>query len=124
MSDSVRTSRWQFSLRWLLVAVTIFAVLLAIGVYGLLSVLIAFILRGLLPTVAVIGAIYARGDIRAFAIGATIALLPVLVAGTNSMRFTDVAALIFSQLLMIGLCGAVAVATRRWLISHGMTDEN
>jgi hypothetical protein len=124
MSDLGRASRWQFSLRWLLVAVTIVAIVLAIGVHGLLSVTMAFFLRGLLPTVALICAIYARGDIRAFAIGAVIALFPVQVAGTGSLRFTDLATTTFSLLLMIGLCGVVAVAVRRWLVSHGLADEN
>lgn len=124
MSDMSRPWRWRFSLRWMLIAVTLLAVALAIGVYGMLSVLFGFVLRGLLPTMAAICAIYARGDVRAFAVGAFTALVPVLVGGTGSVHFTSLLGTTVSQLLAIGLCGAVAVATRRWLISQGKTDEN
>lgn len=124
MPDSSRVPRWQFSLRWLLVAVTLVAVALALGVFGLLSLLCGILLRGVLPTISAICAVYSRGDVRAFAIGAVIAFIPLLVGGTESHNFTFLVGTTLSQALAVGLCGLVAVAVRRWLVKHGLADEN
>lgn len=123
MSYLSRVASWQFSLRALLIAVAIAAVALALGVFGLLSVLVAFLLRALLPTVAAVCAVYARGDIRAFAIGAFISLIPVLIGGIGSGRIAGLMAVILAQFLMTGICGLVAVAVRRWLVGQGLANE-
>jgi hypothetical protein len=122
MSILSRVANWQFSLRTMLIAVTIAAVALALGVFGLLSVLVSFLLRALLPTVAAVCAVYARGDIRAFAIGAFVSLIPVLIGGIGSGRIAGLVAVILAQLLISGICGVVAVAVRRWLVGQGLAD--
>lgn len=123
MSFLSRVANWRFSVRTLLIAMTIAAVALALGVFGLLNLLVAFLLRALLPTVAAVCAVYARGDIRAFAIGAFISLIPVLIAGTGSGRIASLMAAILAQLLISGICGVVAVAVRRWLVGQGLASE-
>ena len=85
-----------------------------------MALLLAILLRGVLPTVAVIGAIYGRGELRAFAIGAVVCSIPVLTTELGPMSFAGLVVGTISQLMAMGLCGVVAVATHRWLARHGL----
>jgi hypothetical protein len=116
--------RFQFSLRGLMIAVAVVAVVLGIVAFGklgamLLGLLLALLLRGIIPTCLVIGAIYGQGDLRAFAIGGVVANIPLL---TTEIGPLDFGALIFAtiaQLLAICICGTVAVVARRWIEPGG-----
>ena len=126
MSSLNSPPRFQFSLRWLLIAVTIVAVLIGLGSIpvgqGLVGLLLAISLRGLLPTVAVVSAIYGRGDLRAFAIGAVVCCVPLLTTELGPLSFSGLILGTISQLIAMGLCGAVAIATRRWLMRQEHSD--
>ena len=93
--------RFQFSLRWLLIAVTVVAVLLGLAVVSDRAddrwlVLLAVLLRGLFPTVAVVAAIYGRGE----------------SAGVCDWSRRQLA-------LPHYWCGAIGpLACRRWLLRH------
>jgi len=124
MSNQSPAPRFQFSLRWLLISVAVVALLLGLGSFpigqGLLGLLLAIMLRGLLPTVAIVSAIYGRGDVKAFAIGAAVCSIPVLTSDIGPMNFAGLLLATISQLIAMGLCGFVAMATRRWLARHGL----
>src|SRR5882724_943480 len=66
--------RFQFSLRNMLIAVAVLAVLLGLFAVagGILTWLLAAVVIWILPTPLVVSAVYARGDLRAFAIGALV----------------------------------------------------
>jgi hypothetical protein len=99
---------------------TVVAVLI---VFGALPVL-AILLRGLLPTVVLIAAIYGRGDVRTFAIGAFVCYVPMLTADIGPLSFSALVLGTISQLVVMGICGAAAVATRRWLVGRGLADRD
>jgi hypothetical protein len=126
MSNTSPALRWQFSLRGLLIAVAVVAVVLGLGSFtigqGLLGLLIAISLRGVIPTMAVTAAFYGRADVRSFAIGAVVASVALLTGELGSTSFPALVAGTIAQLMAMGLCGAAAVATRRWLIRQGMSD--
>jgi hypothetical protein len=126
--------RFQFSLRAQMVAVTTVAVVL-----GLLVVLgqtvgwmlFYAIVYCLLPTPLVIGALFGRGELRTFAIGA---LVPWIVMGrqplpvyptlrsAGSSPAQAVAWMVGSTFFMVIVgagCGVLAVATRRWIERSG-----
>ena len=63
-----------------------------------------------MPTPLVVVAIYGRGDFQAFAIGA---LIPCVVL--TDLKFPSFFAMTIWLLPMCGICGALAVATRRWI---------
>jgi hypothetical protein len=127
MSNTSPAPRWQFSLRGLLIAVAVVAVVLGLGSFtigqGLLGLLIAISLRGVIPTMAVVAAFYGRGDVRVFAMGAVVASVPLLTSELGSTSFPALVAGTIAHLMAMGLCGAAAVATRRWLIRQGMSDD-
>lgn len=124
MSNQSPAPRFQFSLRWLLVSVAIVALVFGLGSFpigqGLLGLLLAIMLQGLLPTVAIVTAIYGRGDVKAFAIGAAVCSIPILTAEIGPMNLAGLGIATVSQLIAMGVCGFVAVATRRWLARHGL----
>jgi hypothetical protein len=110
--------RLQFSLRGMLIAVAVLAVLiwLSTAVAGLLLWVTWSLVYLLLPTPFVIAAVYTRGDIQAFAIG----VLVPWVASWGSGRpgggtLLSLIALALWFVVMGGICGIVAVASRRWL---------
>jgi len=123
MSKPDSLPRFQFSLRWMLIAVTVVAVLLGLGAFQagqmLVGLLFAIVLRGVIPTVAVVAAIYGRGDVRAFAIGAVVACAGVLTTELGSIGTAGLVISTISQLVLTAICGIVAVATRRWLDGRG-----
>ena len=104
--------RFQFSLAWLLIAVTVAAVVMgfASSVRDLIGSLLFVTVCCVLPTPFVIAAIFGRGDIQSFAIGALVPWL-TLLPWVSSMAI---------WLLVLPLiCGTVAVITRRWLRLFG-----
>jgi hypothetical protein len=125
MSSHTSPPRFQFSLRWMLVAVAIVAILLGLGSLsigrGLIGLLLAISLRGVLPTIAVAAAVYGRGDVQAFAVGAVVCSIPILTTEIGSLSFTSLVLGTISQLIAMALCGVTAVATRRWVVRHGLT---
>jgi hypothetical protein len=128
MSSPSSLPRFQFSLRWLLIAVTIVAVLLGFLSFQIGQILVGLcvfvVLRGIVPTAALAGAIYGRGGLRAFAIGALVPCVPVLTSGAEpwdrwGWGFVSGAAI---HLAAIGICGVVAVVARRGLVGQEPSD--
>ena len=108
--------RFQFSLARLLIAVTVAAVLLFLAVkfVGYFEIVIASVFWCILPTPLVVFAIYDRGDFQAFAIGALLPWL-MLIALDFPLPTSDFLAASLWLLPMWAICGALAVATRRWI---------
>lgn len=125
MSEFLNRPRFQFSLRGLLIAMTVVAILLGLVVFPLgqiiVGLLLAVLLRGVLPTVAVAAAIYGRGRLQAFAIGAVVSCLPILFGDLGPLSFFGLIAALVTQLVAAAVCGIVAVATREWLVRQGGT---
>lgn len=108
--------RFQFSLAKMMIAVTVVAVALALAVAfgGLLTTVFEALVWCVLPTPLIICAIYARGDLQAFAIGSLVPWLTMLTmhvpAGSIFLPATI-------WLLALGvICGMVAAVTRRWVV--------
>jgi hypothetical protein len=109
--------RFQFSLAWLLIVVTVVAVVLGLSVTlgSLLGTVFFAIVYCVLPTPLVICAIFARGDIQAFAIGAIVPWWTVASWMPNTSSF-------FSAIWLVVVsttCGTVAAITRRWIRRSG-----
>lgn len=121
-----RTPRFQFSLRWLMIVVTVVALLLGLGVFAagqvIVGLLLAIVLRGVIPTVAIVAAVFGRGETRALAIGAVVACIPILTTEIGPLRFSALIAGTISQFVAIGICGGVAVVTCRWIERHADSD--
>jgi hypothetical protein len=102
--------RIQISLKWLMIALTVACVLLflSVTISDFVPAIVAFGFLCILPTPVVIFAIYSRGDQQAFAIGALVPWVTVLL----SQR--PFATLVW-MLPMCALCGILAAATRRWI---------
>jgi hypothetical protein len=107
--------RFQFSLWWLMVAITVLCVVLFLSVTigDFLEVAIASVLWCVLPTPIVILAIYGRGDWQAFAIGALIPWVTLIAFRVPATLSFFVATLWL--LPMCAVCGIVAGVTRRWI---------
>ena len=124
MSNESPAPRFQFSLRWLLISVAIVALVFGLGSFpigqGILWMLLYVASRKLLPTVAIVTAIYGRGDVKAFAIGAAVCTIPVLTTEIGPMNFAALVLGTISQMIAMGLCGFAAMSTRRWLARHGL----
>jgi hypothetical protein len=111
---SPRTGPFQFSLGRLMVVVTLICVLLGLATLprGFVdNVVISTIVLGLIPTILITCSIYARGEVQAFSIGALVPWLSILITRDAPARVWGLASWFFIG----GLCGVVAVATRRWL---------
>jgi hypothetical protein len=108
--------RFRFSLAWLLVCVTIIAVALGLSITlsSLVATLLFAIVYCVLPTPLLICAIFARGEVQAFAIGA---LIPWWTLSTWLPSATSISMASW-LLMMCTLCGVVAAITRR-LIRRG-----
>lgn len=128
MSNPARAPWFRFSLRWLLIVVAIVAV-----VFGVFSVsvgqalviwLLTILLRGGLPTIVLVGAVFARGNWRAFSLGSFVACLPFAVAqgGTPDGLVPAIAAF-GSQAVYILVCGGIAVAAREWLVRLEIAND-
>lgn len=108
--------RIQFSLKWVMIALTIACVLLflSVTIRDFVPVALSFAFWCIVPTPIVIFAIYGRGDHQAFAIGALVpwATLILLRPSVAEYAFFTV---LFWLLPMGALCGFLAAATRRWI---------
>ena len=100
---------------WLMVAITIASILLFLTVTfgGFIKVVILSSFWCVLPTPILIFAIYARGGLQAFAIGALVPWVMLLASGFLE-RMDPIPAAIW-LLPMSAICGIVAAATRRWI---------
>jgi hypothetical protein len=109
--------RIQFSLRGLLIAVAVVAVLLGVAAVanGILSWLLAVVVMWVLPTPVLITAIYGRGDARALCIGALVPWIPAILGRSVQGSLIDVMESTVWLLVMAGVCGVVAMLTRRWI---------
>lgn len=110
-------SRLQFSLRWLLAMVAIVAVLLGLLSFSVgqfvVGVCLLVVLRGIVPTAAVVGAVYARGDLRAFAIGALVPCISAMMSGDEPWNRWGPVFGVALRLTTVALCGSIAVVLRR-----------
>ena len=107
--------RFQFSLGWLLIAVTVICVLLGLAdlLDGLIELVIGTLLWCAIPTPLVICTVYGSGDYRAFSIGG---LIPWVSAMFGTPQLSGIG---LGPLLLIipsAICGVLAVATRRWVV--------
>ncbi len=104
--------RFQFNFTWLAIAV-IAAVLLmgvATSFRDFIGSLLFVSVCCVLPTPFLIAAIFGRGDIQSFAIGALVPWL-TLLPWMSSMAIW--------LLILPVICGTLAVVTRRWLRLFG-----
>jgi hypothetical protein len=108
--------RFQFSLWWLMIVVSI--VCIALGVWeilprGVLGYLVVDpLVLGVVPTVLVTCAVYARGDTRTFAIGALVPLVSMILTRDGQLSVWGFG---IWTVFVGSMCGALAVAVRRWL---------
>jgi hypothetical protein len=119
--DARRTAppRFQFSLARLMVAVTAIALLL--GFSSTIGSTIAFfnsIVLYILASGLVAFAVYSRGDLQAFAIGALVPCLPLMVGPFHSTGIASGLGYLVRLLLFSGICGAVATIARRWIVEN------
>lgn len=107
--------RFQFSLWWLMVAITAAAVFLFLSVSfgGFIEVVLLSVLWCIVPTPFLMFAIYARGDLQAFAIGALVPWVMLIVLRFPALNSFFAASIWL--LPMCAICGVVAAATRRWI---------
>lgn len=112
--ENARGSRkFQFSLLWLLVTVTIVAIVLGLGASlgEFLSDVLYLSVCCVVPTPLIICVVFANGHTRAFAIGA---LVPWLMVLPWSPDRASVLFLILT-LILSAVCGVLAVAAWRWI---------
>jgi len=110
--------RFQFSMKWMLVAIAAICVLLFLSVTfrNFVDLALGSIVWCLLPTPLVIVAIYARGDWQAASIGALIpwiALMFLRIPVSSSLLLAT-----FWLVPMSVICGIVAGVTRRWIVTN------
>ncbi len=119
--SSTPSRRWlplpklQFSLARLMIIVTGIAVLLflATKVASFFEIVLFSFVACVVPTPLVICGIYGRGDVRAFSIGALIPWIALI-----ALRFPEAFGGFFEMIWLLtmgGVCGVVAVLTRRWV---------
>jgi hypothetical protein len=114
--QQISLPRFQFSLGWLLIAVTGICVLLGLAYVfdAFVFAVIGMLLWCAIPTPLVICLVYGQGDHRAFAIGA---LMPWVVSWIEAARGSVFSGLGVLLLVVPSLlCGLLAVATRRWVV--------
>ncbi len=122
-TDAGRSSwplpRFQFSLAKLMLVVTAVAIGLALAVTigGLIGAVFSALVWCVLPTPLIICAIYGRGDVQAFSIGALVPWISLMAMGVP-VASTYLPASIW-LLILSGICGTVAAATRRWVVKYG-----
>jgi hypothetical protein len=110
--------RFQFSLRWLLIVVTLAAILFGLSALVGDWFFPTFIFV-LFPTPLIVAIIHARGEIRTFAIGGLIPWVYLSISawgsGNLAMQFETLILLLF----LASASGALAVGTRRWIERNG-----
>ena len=114
--------RFQFSLFWLMAAVTVVAVVLGLGasvgpVFGIVWYAVLFLVRCAILTPLLICAIYGRGSTRVFSIGA---LVPWVVSFASDGQQSSILSLFLYACCSV-VCGFLAIATWHWVrqISDG-----
>jgi len=119
-------ARFQYSLATLLILMTIVA--FALGFMGTtlgetIVLLVLWTLFSILPAVLVSVAVYARGDLQAFALGALVPMLPLAVNGSvfgsRSASILQGLMALVGVVVLGGVCGIAAAATRRLLRGLG-----
>lgn len=108
--------KFQFSLFWLMVAVTVVAVVLGLGAslgsfFDVMWYATFYFLRCALPTPLVIVAFFGHGRVRAFAIGALVPWVLGLVGNSGQQSLFILSLTICYSLV----CGFLAGATWHWL---------
>ena len=104
-------------MRGMLIAVAVVAVLIWLStiVAGLFLWIMWALLFVVLPTPLVVAAVYSRGDIRAFSIGALIPWISSWGGGPTGNSLIAIFGPALWLLIMGMVCGIVAVASRRWI---------
>ena len=114
MTNFPTLPRFQFSLRWMFVVLTLVAVLLGFAFLGPIATYLLWLVVVLvIPTPLVILTLFDRGPRQTFAIGALLPWFVTVVGGFPGGSTSAVRLLLL--LLAYALCGATAVATRIWL---------
>jgi hypothetical protein len=106
----------------MLIAVTAVAVLFGLFAFPFGRLVFVLLYRGVIPTVAVVAAIYGRDDLRAFAIGAMVVCVPILTTELGPLTYWTAMEATIAELVAIGACGFAAVAARRWIMRPGGSD--
>jgi hypothetical protein len=109
----VSLPRFQFSLFWLMIVVTLVAVILGLG-WSLGSLFLDVIFLAVccvVPTPLVICVVFGRGYLRAFAIGALIPWIILIPWGSRSATLIILALTV----VLSGTCGLIAAGTWRWI---------
>jgi hypothetical protein len=104
--------RFQFRLVWIFVLMTVVALVLWL-MMSLGGIVLGSLVWCVLPTPLVICAIFGRRDAQAFAIGALMPWLCMLVFRVPLID--SFVALTVWIVVLGGLCGVLAVVTRRWV---------
>ncbi len=122
-TDTGRSSwplpRFQFSLAKLMLVVTVVAIglTLVVTIGGFLTSVFEAFVWCVLPTPLLICSIFGRNDTQAFAIGTLVPWFTMLTlhvpSGSTYMPAT------MWLLILGGVCGLVASATRRWVVTYG-----
>jgi hypothetical protein len=111
--------RFQFSLAWLMIAISVACVILFLAAtfIDFFGVLFVSTILWVIPTPLLIIAIFGRGDLQAFAIGA---LVPWIAHIALRYPATGTSFVVVSIWLLPNciICGALAAATRRWIQSN------
>src|SRR5215470_16012679 len=105
--------RFRFGFAWLLIAVTAVAILWGVThIFGeFVSAVLFASICCVLPTPLVICAIFARGDVQAFSIGALVPWFTMFAWMPGRSGFAIALWLLF----LPALCGSIATFTRRWI---------
>jgi hypothetical protein len=97
-----------------MVAITVVCVVLfLLTLDDFLEIAVASIVWCIIPTPLVIAALFARGDVQAFAIGAVIPWATFIL-----LRLPSEASFIAASIWLIPMCvicGVIAAVTRRWI---------
>lgn len=104
--------RFQFNLVWLLIAIVVASLVMGVAssFRDFLGSFFFVIVCCVLPTPLVIAAIFGRGDIQSFAIGALVPFVALLPSMSTMALWL---------LVLPVICGTLAVITRRWLRLFG-----
>ena len=105
--------RFQFSLFWLMVTVTVVAVVLGLGstLGSFFSELLYLAVCCVVPTPLIICVVFARGYTRAFAIGALVPWVMLFPWTTGRGSFL----ILTVTLILSAICGILAAGTWRWI---------
>ncbi len=102
---------------WVMVFITVACIFLFFAVtFGdFIGLTVASLVWCVLPTPLIIFVVYGRGDLQAFALGALVPWITLIVRTPNSVTLL---AATFWLLPLSAICGFTAAMTRRWLLSR------